>query len=241
MASLRKAEKFEPALFSIEELEFLLDHLGETPNVALHEMDEEGVNPKAIRPILTRFVELDELEKVRKVPWAGYDAIKDSIKRYLDWHNKTAELQEEGLPRHPSQHNFEEDGTVTRGGTGADSSEMVRSEILDTGERKVFTVRLRDVKGGGSMKAPWLGGPKSKSAPAKTATAKVEEKDQIVHDRKRGLYMCGICDEAICTYSKTGGARSLTMAKRKVERHLRTSRKAPARHRAVLKANKWAK
>ena len=250
MASLRRAEKFEPADFSIEELEFLLEHLEETPNVALHEMDEEGVNPKQIRPILARFAELEELKTHREVAWAGYDAIRDSIKRFLEWHNRSMEIQAEGGPRHPSQHNWDEDGTQTRGGVGADSSEKIRSEIADDGERIPFTVMLREVAGGGSPNMPWVPGSQRKTGKAtktaatpksspKNATRKGDVVDGIIHDQKLGIFSCKICNEGICTYKKGSGQRGLAMARRKVERHLRTARKGQARHRAILRSGKW--
>lgn len=246
MPSLRRAEKFEPADFSIEELEFLLAHLKESPNVALHEMDEEGVNPKQIRPILARFTELEELRTVRDVPWAGYDAIQASITRFLDWHNRSMEIQAEGGPRHPSQHNWDEDGTMTRGGTGADSSEKIRSEIADDGERIPFTVMLREVPGGGTPNMPWVPGSKRSTGKAKRTTSSAKNATRagdadngIVHDAKLGLFTCKICNEAICTYQKRSGQRGLALAKRKVERHLRTARKGQARHRAILRSGKW--
>lgn len=248
MASLRKAEKFEPADFSIEELEFLSEHLGETANVALHEMDEDGVNPKQIRPFLNRLSELEELKTHRDVPWAGYDAIKKSIAAFLDWHNQSLDIQKDGGPRHPSQFGYDEDDTIIRGQVGADSSDKVRSRILDNGERETFTVMLREVNGGGSPNMPWLNRNKGAAPDAKpTATtrrastnaARRGDDKAITHDKKRGLFLCNICDEAICTYDKKKGVRAVNAAKAKVDKHLRTTRDKAPRHRAALRSGKW--
>lgn len=228
----RKLELFEPALLSLEENEFVLAHLGETANVALHEMDDEGVNPRAIRPVLQRFTELEELQEQRGVKWAGYDAIKDSITRYLDWQRRSQDIQKDGGPRHPSQHVWDDEGAMHRAGSGADSSDMVRSEILDDGSRKTFSVRLRDRDQQKRANMPWVKGqttrPSDSSADA--------PKDRIIAGK--GSFICSICDEAIATFKK-GNAASKNLARRKVQKHLSTARANVSRHRAVMRRANW--
>jgi hypothetical protein len=73
---------FDPVLYSIEENQFLLDHLGEPPVVALRVIPPTVV-PAAVSPAIHRVYELCELEKHNKTPWAGLEAVKDSIKVYL--------------------------------------------------------------------------------------------------------------------------------------------------------------
>jgi len=210
---------FEPARLSMEELSFVLDHLEESPNVALHGSVPKGVNPTAIRTVLGRFAELEELAKVRKVPWAGYDRIKDSIERFIAFQNKCVEGQTYGEPRHPSMMNWDSTGAMSRGGVGSDASDMVRTELLPDGTRKPFSVTLVDGKRRSSM---WG----KKSAPPAAD-------DKIVYQGD-GTYKCTICDKVVASFDVDRGTRAKNAAKKQVRDHCMKAKREHSRHRAIL-------
>ena len=72
-------ESFNPVRYSLEENQFFLKHLGESPVAALQEQVPTGVNPVAVREVLGEIYELDELEKHRGIPWAGRKAVEKII------------------------------------------------------------------------------------------------------------------------------------------------------------------
>lgn len=210
---------FQPAQYSIEENRFMLDHLGESPNVALHEGAPKGVNPVAIKTALGKFTELEELQALRKVPWAGYDAIRDSISRFIEFQEKCVEGQQYGEPRHPSQMTWDSTGAMSRGGVGSDSSDMVRSELRPDGERVPFGVTLIDGKKRTSM---W--GKK---------TAPPSSEDKIV-DNGNGTFTCTICAKVVASYDKDRGTRARNTAKKAVRDHCLKAKREHSRHRAIL-------
>ena len=212
-------DTFEPARCSLEELAFMLDHLEETPNVALHGKLPPGVNPDAIRTHLGRFAELEELSRVKSVPWAGYDRIRDSIERFIAFQEKCVEGQSYGEPRHPSQMTWDSTGAMSRGGVGSDASDMVRTELKPDGSRVPFTVTLIDGKKRSSM---W--GKK---------TAPPSHEDKITYDGK-GSYFCTICDKIVVAFEPERGARAKANAKKQVRDHCAKAKKEHSRHRAIL-------
>lgn len=212
-------EIFQPAKYSIEELTFMRAHLGESPNVALHGGVPKGVNPVAIKTALGRFVELDELHKVRNVPWAGYEPIKDAIDRFIAFQEKCVEGQQYGEPRHPSAMTWDSTGAVNKGGVGSDSSEMVVTELLSGGERKAFGVALVDGKKRTSM---WG----KKTAPPST--------DDKIVDKENGTFFCTICNKVVVSYDPERGTRARNKAKKDVRDHCLKAKKEESRHRAIL-------
>jgi len=156
---------FEPAYYSLEELRFLLDHVGESPIVALHGGPPAGVNPNMMQPTLAKLYEMEELSTKRQVPWAGVEAIRDSILRFLSWHERSIEIRRRGGPRHPSMYGWEETGKgrikAIKYAPGADG-DIVRSEINEAGENVKFAVNLKrspeEVIGGLADVAPWIKG-----------------------------------------------------------------------------------
>ena len=227
---MARPEVFEPATLSIAELEFLLDHLdGEDVVVALHDLTPDkvkaGVNRREIKKWLSRFHELEALEKHRDVPWAGYGAVRDSIVRYLDWDKRCREIQASGGPRLPSMFNFTPEGEIYRGGVGSDSSTMVRSEILDNGERKRFGVPLtqdRNIDPGARSRMPWLG----------TTKRVAMQEDKIVADAEKGTLTCSICNHTE-SYDRKKGRAALSMARGRMGRHLKIAKTSTERHRML--------
>ena len=212
-------EVFEPAKLSIPELHFMLAHLEESPNVALHGGVPKGVNPDEITKWLGRFRELDELSKVRKVAWAGYEPIQESIERFIAFQEKCLEGQQYGEPRHPSSMTWDSTGAMSRGGVGSDSSDMVRTELLPDGTRKPFTVKLIDSKQRSKM---WGG----KSAPPETD-------DKITYNND-GTYTCSICKKVVASFDVDRGTRARNAAKKQVRDHCLKAKREQSRHRSIL-------
>lgn len=210
-------EIFEPADYSLEELAFMREHLTESPNVALHGKVPPGVNPVAIKTALGRFSELSELERLRNVPWAGYEPIKDSIDRFIAFQEKCLEGQRSGEPRHPSQKTWDSMGNMTDGGIGSDASEKVRTELLPDGTRKPFAVALVNV-----TKKSRMWGIK---VPGQT------EPDAITYDN--GTYTCSICHKAVASFDTGRGTRVRNKARAAARAHCMKARTEQARHRAI--------
>lgn len=225
--------KFEPADFAIEELMFIKEHLRETPTVALHGGNlPKGVNPVSIQVALGKFSELEALANLKAdgrrkpQPWCGYDAIADSIDRFIAWHEQSLGIQKQGGPRHPSMHSWDSTGAMTTGGIGTDSVEKVRNEIVVDGAGKVsrrpFAVDLLKVNGK-SLDMPWVPKP----------GGHVVDADRVEHDQADGTYKCTICNKVVSSYDTDGGRKAKNAARALAVKHLKTSRKEHSRHRAI--------
>lgn len=210
-------EVFEPADYSLEELAFMREHLTESPTVALFGKVPLGVNPVTIKRALGRFSELSELERVRKVQWAGYEPIKESIDRFIAFQEKCLEGQKNGEPRHPSQKTWDSMGNMTDGGIGSDAAEKVRTELLPDGTRKPFGVPLVNVT--------------KKSRMWGIKVANQTEPDAITYDN--GTYTCTICNKAVASYDTDKGTRARNKARADARSHCMKAKKEQARHRAI--------
>lgn len=130
---------FDPVKFSIEENEFLAKHAGKPPMVALRELPA-SVNVKAVRPVLERFYELEELQKHSGVEWVGVDKVVQAIQTYLEESTRWALDRRRGRPRFPSMYSVDGRKRLHKYGPGSDSGQ-VRS-YYKGGQRKPFSVEL---------------------------------------------------------------------------------------------------
>lgn len=232
------ANTFEPAVHSNEELKFLLDHLREPPNAALHNGVPVGVNPVQIQKTLVQFQELEQLRQFRGVPWAGFEAIEDSILRYLAWdERRNAIFAATGGPAgqnaiaNASQYAYSDDGSAFKFAIGADSAEMPRTEILDDGTRKAFAVALLQPDGLAAANqlasaAPWI---------KRSQQALTQSKDEMIVDNssKHGTVQCSICNK---TEEFDPKVRSSFLAARsRMARHLKTAKAEVSRHRLLYR------
>lgn len=229
---------FEPAVLSNAELRFILDHLKEPPNAALHGGVPAGVNPIAITNALSKFQELEQLKQYRGIPWAGFDAIEDSILRYIAWSERSLAIlaatggpSAQGAIPNASQYAFSDDGSAFKFAIGADSAEMPRTEILDDGTRRAFGVALLQPDGLAAANAlanvaPWI---------KRTQAAMTTSKDEmIVNDRgKHGNITCSICGKA---EEFDPRVRSKFLAARsRMARHLKSAKDEVSRHRLLYR------
>jgi hypothetical protein len=211
-------ETFEPADFSMQELAFLRGHLMESPTVALHGGLPPGVDPGVIKRTLGRFTELEELNRIKKIPWVGYEPIGESIDRFVAFQAKCLEGQSHGEPRHPSQKTWDSMGNMTDGGIGSDAAEKVRSELLPDGTRRTFAVPLVQVTKRSKM---W-----GVKVPGQT------EPDAITYD-DNGTYTCSICEKVVASFDTDKGTRARNKARAEARTHCMKARTEVARHRAI--------
>lgn len=239
MSTIRiEPNTFEPAILSLPELRFLLEHLDEPANAALHGGNlPPGVNPIEIERHLNKFQELEQLQQFRGIAWAGFDAIRDSIERYLDWDAKANEIYrlsggthgQNAIPR-ASQFAFDDDGSAFKYAIGADSGEMVRTEILDDGSRRAFAVKLLQPEGESlvnalSQVAPWIKRGQS------TAVAKTKDKVDVVKKGRHGTISCSICGKA--EEFDTAVRSSYLAARARIAKHLTKTKTEINRHRLL--------
>lgn len=136
-------QSFDPVKFSDSENKFLLDNLGEPPVVALRKV-EKPVNRNAVKPVLERVYELQELEKHEGIAWCGVEKIKATINEWLKQNAKWANDHRRSgkrAPRWPSLYSYDAKGRPHWSGPGSDSGQ-VRTYFGPAGERIPFEVLL---------------------------------------------------------------------------------------------------
>lgn len=235
---LLSGERFEPAQYSLQDLRFLLDMVGQSPAVAMRTSGaaEPGVHPQSVRRLLT---DVYNLEQVRAAEgdgfkWAGVEKITDSIARFLSWHDRSVEIRRRrirdasgALITHPSQYAWDEDGKAFKGAVDADALDMVRTEIVEDGSRQPFGVNLlessEDVAPRLSEIAPWVkDGPRAVVKDEVTRTA----------DKKLVTFTCSICSFNQQAPSADRGKQNMAMAR--MRKHMKDAKTDTNRHRLLL-------
>lgn len=135
--------EFDPVIYSHEENRFLLAHLGEPTVVAMRVIPPD-VNPVAIRPVLDRVNELEQLKTHEGQEWVGIPAIKQAIATYLatDAKWESDAKRSKRAPRFPSLYSFDSRGRGHIGGPGSDSG-RVRTYFGPDGQRLPFAISLQ--------------------------------------------------------------------------------------------------
>lgn len=199
-------KSFHPVRYSLEENQFFLNHLGESPVVALQQSTPDGVNPVTVQEVLGELYELDELEKHRGVPWAGQKAVAEIITRYLSEHEKWGEMAKRGSPRFPTMYAWDGRGRPHRGGISSDSGE-VTTYFDDNGDRQPLSVSLRE-EAIQSFKAPWV----KKNQPIP---------ENLIEDMDKGVLQCPI--DGWTSNFKPESRQSYNMARGRMAKHCRSS------------------
>lgn len=209
---------FDPVTYSTAENRFLLDHLGQPPVVALQDVPRP-VNPRAVKPILDRVYELQELETHRGQKWVGVEALKKSITTWLTENAKWAAGAKRGRPRFPSLFSFDSKGRGHRYGPGSDSGQ-IKTYFDEKGQRVPFAVALVE----GSIVGPEeVFAPEYAQADAPTDGIKLDADNRRVE--------CLVCGH---TESFNPESRaSFNAARARMSKHLRKSTIEPERHREV--------
>lgn len=207
-------QELDPVTLSIEENEFLLEHLGEPPVVALRAMPDK-VNPNAVRPLIERVYELSELEKHSGMIWTGTEQLKAAIRTYLEQANKWATDRRRGRVRFPSLHSFDSRNRPHRGGVGSDSGQ-VRTYINSKGERLPFAI-------------PMIPDTNQAWAPDWTETTEQHFTSKLNTNTEANRIECLICGHTESFKAESRG--SYNAARARMSKHLRTAKDNTDDHR----------
>lgn len=200
--------EFDPVKLSIEENQFIIDHAGEAPVVALRDRPAH-VTLASVRPIIEGVYE--HIETAKHDPtyeWNGVEAVKDACRTYIREAAKwAANKGRRGAPRFPSMYSFDSRGRAFWSGIGSDSGQ-VRTYFSPTGERIPFAVSLTPNPDMG-WKPDWI-----------TATP------QAVETTKKGLVNNETAHriECFCGHTesyKDGSRASYSAARARMSKHLR--------------------
>jgi hypothetical protein len=200
---------FDPVLFSIRENEFLLESLGKPPIVAMRDLPR-NVNPAAVKPILARVYELNELEKHEGVTWVGIGTMKEKIEAYLRENAKwlADKRRSKKAPRFPSMYSFDAKGRPHLGGPGSDSG-RVRSYFNSKGERVVFEINLLD-----DSADTW-------QAPTISSEITTDTKAGIFVNAEKNRIECGVSGCGHTEAYKNESRASFNAARARMSKHLR--------------------
>ena len=206
--------EFDPVVYSHEENKFLLDHLGEPTVVAMKQV-QPPVNPLAIKPILERVNELEQLKKHEGQEWVGIPAIKQAIATYLEMDAKWEfdNKRSKKAPRFPSLYSFDSRGRGHRGGPGSDAGQ-VRTYFGPNGERIPFAIQL-EVGPSDEWTAPTM-----TETPTKGLTVNAEA--------HRIECFCGHTESY-----KEGSRSSYNAARARISKHLRKATDEIEQHREI--------
>ncbi len=226
-------QDFEPGMFSIPELHFLLEHANEPPAAAFAEFDTTatpGVMIPRLKPFMERIHELEQIKQFRGTPWVGFDAITASIERFLLWHDRCAEIRRRSHGRYanPSMFHWDDTGKAHKYAIDSDSGEMVRTEILDSGERASFKVKLT-LKPEDALTAnvtelmPWVTG--------KRGVVKADKLELTSKGKTIGNIVCSVCGHTE-EYRKAS-RQAFIGARGRMARHLKRAKDEVNRHRLL--------
>jgi hypothetical protein len=214
---------FDPVLFSHEEGEFLLENLGKPPVVALKGLPTE-VNIAAVKPLLQRVYDLDQLKQHEGQDWIGIESIKAAIRIYQREDKKWAadHTRNKKAPRFPSLYSFDARGRAHRGGPGSDSG-RVRTYFGKAGERIPFAIELIP-----SNEGEWI-------APTMTE-APIEKHLRLDNESHRLECRVPLPDGKICGHAETfkpDSRSSYNAARGRMSRHLRRATENVDDHREL--------
>jgi len=216
---VRNIDRFEPALYSLEENMFLQEHIGESPNIALGKGTPPGVNPKAVRPVLQRVYDLNETEKHSGESWAGLEVLKGSISVYVDALKEWTEDKAKGAPYPPTTFEWDSRGRARQGGVGSDAH-VVNTYFDEEGNRHALGINLIPTNVGQKYQPRWVRD--------KMKSYKVP--DQLIHDESLGRFTCPICQHTE-SYDPEN-SRALNAARGRMANHMLKTNRLTDDHRA---------
>jgi len=210
---------FDPANFSLEENQFLIDHLGEPLEAATAKGVPPGVGAGGLKAldIVYRFGRRCDQSGD---PFVGFEALKEVCRVFLREHAVMSEQARQGVaPKFPSRYEWDTFGKGHLGGVGSDAGRM-RSYFDEQGNRHYFAVKLLT-----NTERPlpqWL---------AQKQTKKAAEHRELVDDQEHGVVTC-----PICKYSQNyepGSRSKRAMARTRMGKHLKTAKREPDLHRQL--------
>lgn len=206
---------FDPVAYSLEENQFIKENIGKPPIVALQNRPA-GVNVTAVRPVLVRVYELEELQKHSGIPWSGLQAVRDAIDTYLAMAEKWANDRRKGAPRFPSLYSYDQKNRPHIYGPGSDAGK-VASYINRDSQRVRFEVDL--VPDGTPS---WVPDWKEGSERPESGLTVNSELNRIE---------CNICGHT--ESFKADSRASFNASRARMSKHLRSSLVEPSAHREL--------
>lgn len=194
---------FEPQKYSTAENRFLLENVGKPPVVAFNQALPEGVNPRAVRPVLQEVYDRKQLKEHDGVEWVGVDELKECIQTYLTLDAKWESdfIRSKGrIPRFPSLYTKDGKGRYHLGGAGSDADYPRTYE--KGGKRVPLSLQLDGDRDNWDVIAG------SKEAPK-----------EIIHDEEKHRWECPICSHT--ESYKDGSASSRNAARARMSTHLK--------------------
>lgn len=213
-------DTFDPVLLSLPENEFVREHVGKPPAVVSRIPMPQGVNPKAVMPVIDQVYALEEVRKHDKVAWTGIERIKQQITLYLEqsaaWASMRARnVNNKSWPTYPSMAAWDAKGRPTVGATGSDAG-RVRTYFDDKGDRRPFAVSLHDAETEAFL-PPWI-----KTTPIY---------DALIVDDAAGFLRCPICQHTETYDNNSQSARNL--ANGRMAKHLVSAKANVESHREL--------
>lgn len=206
-------DTFNPVKYSKEENAFLLENVGKAPIVALKGLNQEGVNPRAVRPVLQEVYDREQLRTHEGVEWAGVESVKEKIQDFLtlDAQWEMAYNKSHGkIPRFPTLYTRDGKGKFHWAGPGSDSSYPKHYE-----KNGVVTTFELDLDG--NVEEDWDLG---LSAPTVTLS--------LVHDEAKTRLECPICNHTE-SYKKDSRS-SYNAARARMSKHLKSATEEQSLH-----------
>ena len=209
-------DAFNPVLYSTEENQFLLENVGLAPIVAFNKRMPEGVNPRAVRPVLQEVFDREQLRSAQQVEWLGIDGVKSAITAWVAMDEKWAEDHRRSrgrIPRRPSMYMQDGKGKYHLAASGSDSN-FPRTYTDPDGNRRTFEVSLDGLV---ADEDEFFGQVKSTEAPK-----------SLIDDVAKHRLECPICNHA---ESYDPNVRSTyNMARARMSRHLKKAKVETSLH-----------
>lgn len=213
---------FDPALLSFPDCHYLLAHAGEPPVLAIPAIPP-ACNKVTLIQWVERFYELEELKKARGTDWAGVEAIRACIQKYLDVRATWKRDESYGAPRNPSMFAFDTRGNAHEGAPGSDSG-RVRTYFDEAGNRIPFAINVIEKGSTGAWKPSWIAKKVLDPGPAPA------QKFEILEPEGKNCIECGVLG---CGHTETfrpESRSSKNAARARMSRHLRNSKIEPQAH-----------
>lgn len=246
--------QFLGTLLSNEEIDFMLEHLGELSETACPPGEDlpDGVNPASVTVWLDRFRRLDDLQKDTRarlkdntvVVWVGYDAVRAVLEETKAWRATTRELKRRtrgasgpvrASAATPSLYMWDpHSDTAYLGGDGADA-DTVRTAIGPSGARIELSTSLQP-SAAGSLKsiadvAAFVGQREKKNA--RDAVAALPSTLRIEGEGQNSRLVCPVCEHT--EHFDSGNTTKTNAAKGKMTRHLKEAPTHKEEHGILLK------
>lgn len=234
------ADRFEPAMYSLEAHQFILDHAGEPPEIAFKDGFQQTViphpDPKAparvveyvvgrgtlakadIYPIIDKLYRYLQQEKFDpEFRWVGLEKVKEASTRFLAEMAKWGRGQRRGGPAFPGQYAWDKQGRGHRYGIGSDAGGPVHTYFDAKGQRLPLGVELLPSE--------------EEYTPDWIKPQEVADFQDLIDDEENGVVSC-----PICKFSQTyqvGSQQRRNIAKARIGKHLLSAKKEPESHKQL--------